>query len=346
MTISARGAYNRAVSQCHFLFLGRKDITKKTDRGDFFSEDQTIRARLRKQVWPARYLAVFNFQLDDFCVKTKKNAEYDYGGDPRAGAGKSFLDLMRQLPQVKTTLFMIPDPLFIKDNHYNHAVHPQGKYSCANPRYEAWVQWITSSQFTRRHEIAQHGYHHLQTDVRGVLPYCEFEFKDEPSALAAITGGNNLMRQIGIEAAGFKPPTWSVGHNADFGLVKALKRIPFQYVCLSSPVSGLNWDIKRVSNIYPTYYQGLLNIPQNINLNWPMEKIQRVVDGIVSRNGVITLQAHFNTQDDWMSDGLGEGNNKKIAQIVRYLETKYPRKIWFAQLQEVARWWKERKYLA
>ena len=106
---------------------------------------------------------------------------------------------------------------------------------------------------------------------------------------------------------------------------------------LSSPLSGLNWDKKRVSNIYPQYYDNLLNLPQNISILWDMEKIRQTIDKIVEFNGMITLMGHYKKDSD---DGITKENLIKISEILDYIATK---QVWYATLSEIADFWKNAK---
>lgn len=309
-------------------------VRGKTHRNDFFKGEKPS-----KKKWPKGCKAAFNLQLDDFCVKSKSNSRFDYGGDPK-GILKSFYSLLDKYPYLKTTLFTIPNPKFISNNQINHHSYPESKYAITNPNFKKWASMIKSASFKERSEIANHGLYHLQTERLHYLAAWEFEFKNFEQCHDALKKSQSLFKKVGLYPVGFKPPSWGIGHNSGFALLKAL-RGRFDYVCLSTPNSGLNWDVKRVSNVFPSYYGSLLNIPQNINLNWSMKKIKYTIDNIVELGGVITVQAHFNEQDNWMSDGLGQRTNKKIEEIMDYLNSNYPNEIWYAKLEEIAEWWKK-----
>ncbi len=321
----------------YIYFKSYKDITKKRNAfADIFENE----VKNNKNIWPNGKLAAFNLQFDDFSVKHKGNSEYDYGGNPDSKICREFKNLFVKYPYLKTTIFTIPNPKFVLNNMFNHKSHNEDKYKITNKNYTGWLSWVKSREFTKNNEIAIHGLYHCQHEIKNVWPFLEFEFKNESECENALKKSKKLFDEVGIKISGFKPPAWGIGVNSDYSLIKVLKKEcknkNFKYCCLSSPVSGLNWEKKKVSNFFPAYYEGILNIPQNINMLWPLEKIKEIIDFSASINGVIIPQLHFIEEGNWMDDGIGENSLKKLDSILEYLNTRYKNKIWFAKAEEIA----------
>jgi len=281
--------------------------------------------------WPNDCKAVFNLQFDDFSAKDGIQDPYDYGGNLNGALNKQFLCLLEKYPYIKVNLFVIADPIFVNKGFYRQSLK-QGTWCLS--RHPHVVDFLKSLPQV---ECSNHGLHHYQDKIKYFLKCREFEFKTKAACIQTIQKAEAVFSEAELPVFGFKPSGWSIGHNTGFQLIYALKEFNFDFVCLSTPVSGLNWDKKRVSFIYPEQYQGLLNIPQNLSLNWPVKKLLETIDYIVSYHGVMTLQGHYNNQYHWMSDGIGDDSIQKIKTVLNYLKTKYPGEIYFATLSEIAK---------
>lgn len=314
----------------HCVYLrGYKNIDKKVRRPDIFSEPY------RNISWPHHTKAAFVLHLDDFCCKGFHNDVFDFGGFPKKGINKDLFDFLEMYPFVKGTAFTIPDPLFV-GRGIRSSFSFQGRFSIIADEHRHWITWVCSRTFSKRIEIASHGLHHCQDDVKDFLVSREFEFKDRIASRDVIIRSEKLFSDAGIPIFGFKPSGWGIGHNSKFGIIDALKESSYLYACLSSPVSGLNWDIKRVSDLYPQLYEGILNIPQNITMNDSINNIVRLADRIVEAGGIIAPQLHYNKEDAWMSDGIGPRNLRKLGVLIDHLERNYPGKIWYATCYDIA----------
>lgn len=315
-------------SICRFHNIDRKRVV------DIFSGSG------QKEIgWPEGKLAAFNLQFDDASAKDGVSDPYDYGGNPDGALVRSYLRLLEEEPELQVTLFVIPDPTFREKGFYRGVV-PDGTWALDR-------RWAFSAflKTLPRTEIANHGLHHYQDEVRYFLKAREFEFKTRAECRETIDRSQAIFERAGFLPIGFKPSGWGIGHNADFGLLEALSDSGFSYVALSSPVSGLNWDRNRVSNIYPQFVGGLLNIPQNVSLSWALPVILKTIDAIIERRGVVTIQGHFCEQDRWMEDGIGPRMVEKIRDVMAYVKARYSDQIWFAQLADIARFCHEHKDL-
>ncbi len=324
-----RAAFYR-LARAAYALMGAVDIDRKR-RPRPTPFDHPLRQSVR---WPNGAKAAFVLQWDDACPKDGLSDPYDYGGNPQGFL--PFLDTFwEQYPQVKMTVFMIADAQFKNKGYYREAYPSQ---TWAVDRHPVFCQWFLDR--SSRLEVANHGLTHYQDERWWFLKAREFEFKTEGQSRAAIAAAQARFHRAGFRPRGFKPSGWGIGHNARFGLLLALPELQFDYVCLCSPQSGLNWDADRYSSLYPTFIGPLLNIPQNLGLvggGTPLADVDRIVEA----RGLISLQGHFNTQLNWMADGVGPRSLAQVAQVVDHLESRYPGQIWYATLADVAGFWRQ-----
>lgn len=336
------GLLNRYYRQ-RFADISQKDITRDIFAGEI---SQPIS-------WPNSARFAFNLNFDDYSAKSLKNSRYDYGGSVGEGVNKILTDLLDQHPELKTTLFVVPNARFLNQGGIFYGRVKDDRYSLDRPECTPLAEWfhIHSPQI----EVATHGYDHLNPKTGLFLAPAEFELMSNTAEIhCRLYGSWEIFKNIGIEPKGFRPPMWGIGHNSNLALLRQLVEEDFTYVSCSSPLSGLNWDKKRVSNIYPEYFitplhltdafgytrneseSRLLNLPQNVSLIWPLEKILSTIDRIAEMGGLVSLMGHANAEDAWMEDGLGPRNIAKIEAILAHLAQKYPGQVWFATLAEIA----------
>lgn len=326
--------YVRLRNKLSSIWYGRryKNIFHRDESRNIFEGEKT-----KNIVWPGNKKVALNIQFDDFCARSRKNNTYDFGGDPQGGINVLFDAFLKKHPEVKVTLFTIPRPSF-KNYEGIYYGNTQDLYDISHNEHVKLVGWIQEKK--ERVEIACHGLGHIQREIPFFLSPAEFEFRSISDSLGDIEKARNIFKKVNLEPKGFRPPAWGIGENNNFQFLEALKQSNFSYVSLSSPYSGLNWSSKKVSNVYPQYYEGMLNIPQNISIAWSMERIKAAIDQIVSINGVITLMGHYVAEYDWMEDGIGRINLEKISEILKYIDEIYGSdSVWYATLAEISDFW-------
>lgn len=301
-----------------------KNISIKQENRDLFENEE------KKQIiWHNNAKAVFNLQFDDFSAQIFKEKQINF----------LFNNFLKKHSFLKTTLFIVPNANFKNQEGIVYGWEKdENQYNLSNKEYqEGLINWLKNND--EQIEISCHGLNHFQNNIKYFLPEAEFEFQKEEQVILTIKKALSIFSKIGFEPKGFRPPAWGIGYNSDFGLIKALGNFNFSYVSLSSIFSGLNWDKKRVSNIYPQYFDNLLNMPQNISILWPLEKIKQTIDKIIDYNGLITLMGHYKKQEKYC-DGLTKEKIEKIEKILNYLSEKYQNQIWYAKLNQVADFWR------
>ena len=95
MKYAIRKIINKLSKMYDIKLVCNIDITKKRKLQDYLENERNIRQTLPKNIWPKDKKAAFVLEFDDFCTKTKKHGEYDYGGDPDSGIkpGTKFKEL-------------------------------------------------------------------------------------------------------------------------------------------------------------------------------------------------------------------------------------------------------------
>jgi len=133
-----------------------------------------------------------------------------------------------------------------------------------------------------------------------------------------------------------RPPGWGMGQ--DLALIGALKKLKFEYCASSSLNDGLNYGEKRVSNIYPMFHQGILNLPQNMGIDEILTHTSSLADEIISKEGLISLKGHY-TDNPRLGNEISGENIGRITALLDYLNRKYPNEIWYATMQKIADFW-------
>jgi len=284
------------------------------------------------------YKSAIVFIWDDLCPKNGKNSILDNGGI--SSSNLKYLDsLNKRFPFMKSTLFSIPNVSFEGCGYYSSDWISNNKFDIRNVEYEFWIKKISSKQFQKNNEISLHGLHHFQKEKK-YWPQMEYEFKTKDKCLNSIMEGKSIFKEININVTGFCPPVFGIGYNSNFGLIEALKECNFDYVCLGTKNSGVNLFNKNVSCVYPSYYQSLLNMPQNLSLTLSFEDLKKNIDDIVKLNGLIVIKGHF-VQNWRLGDGWNDEIYKKIVKVIEYLENKYFNKVKYVTFGDIGKWYKK-----
>ena len=263
---------------------------------------------------------IFLLSYDDTSMMGKSRHTFDYGGDLDGQLNRLFFDFLEKYPYLRHTLFFVPNPNFTNDGLTSRTIkndiYDIGKYS---PE-ETFLAKLSDLEKSGVIEISLHGYNHLNTKIKDYYSPFEFEFLTNREAKEKITRGLSDLGKY-FELKGFKPPAWGMGQlSGSHYLVNILQEYEFNYVCLSSPSNGLNFEGKCVNYIYPTNINSLFNIPQNISILWDLDYIYSLIDLIVKKRGIINIQLHYTLSRPSLTDGLSHENLAKLSKIVEYIK--------------------------
>jgi len=263
---------------------------------------------------------IFLLSYDDTSMMRKTKDTFEYGGNFESELNKFFFNFVDKYPYLKHTLFFVPNPIFIKEGLTSKTLK-KDIFNIDNFTLEdKFLYKLKELEKQKVVEISLHGYNHINTKIKDYYSAFEFEFLDSFEAKQKIQKGLDSLDKF-FYVEGFKPPAWSMGQlSGSYYLKNVLREFNFNYVCLSSPTNGLNYEKKKVSYIYPEITEGLFNIPQNISILWDLEYIYKLIDVIVEKKGIINVQLHYTPTHILLQDGICKKNIEKLNKIIKYLK--------------------------
>ena len=286
---------------------------------------EALRRRVMRDQLRRRDRILLNVNIDDFAPYCSSDRSIDLGGDVQGGLACDLQALLRDFPALRLTLFVIPDlrlPLFSR----------QPSARIADGRNAKWLNHYRAWSEEGRVELAAHGLHHLQTENRLFQRHIEFAFKIPAEARTAVKKTAEIFLRAGLPLTGFRPPGW--GLNRDLSLLRVIVENGFAYMAGSSLDGGLNHGRQRVSNYFPTLIGGVLNLPQNVLLDWPKSQLLGTVDRIVRARGLVSIKAH--TRWNESPNQLTAPTIAKLRWLLAALARRYGGAIEYATLYEIA----------
>ncbi|HKW67403.1 MAG TPA: DUF2334 domain-containing protein [Terriglobales bacterium] len=280
---------------------------------------RVLRDRLRR----SRILV--NVNIDDFAPYCSSDGSIDLGGDPHDGLTRELQALLKDFPALRLTLFVIPDLRLASFSRQPSAGIADGRNAQWLNHYRAWSE-------EGRVELAAHGLHHLQTENRLFQRHIEFAFKTGSEANTAVRKAAAIFLRAGLPVTGFRPPGW--GLNCDLSLLRVIAESGFAYLAGSSLDGGLNHGRQRVSNYFPTLIGGVLNLPQNVLLDWPKSQLFGTVDRIIRARGMVSIKAH--TRWNGSPNQLTAPALAKLRWLLAAIAQRYGDAIQYATLYDIA----------
>jgi hypothetical protein len=249
--------------------------------------------------------------MDDLCPVPASECGVDRGGEPGRGVSRSIEDLLESYPCLRLTLFVVPDL---------RSGRPDEDNAVDAARNADWARYYRAWTARFGVEFAQHGLHHRQTRNRWFLRHAEFAFDRRDEARQALLDGAQRMEQAGFAVEGFRPPGWEIA--SDLSLLAELRAAGYAYVAASSLDGGLNAGVQRVSHYFPTSVNGLLNLPQNIGLDEPLEQMIEQALRARRRRGLISIKAHV--ADRGVANALTSRNLEKLRRFFDWWGDRHP----------------------
>jgi hypothetical protein len=119
-------------------------------------------------------------------------------------------------------------------------------------------------------------------------------------------------------------------------LIDCLIEEGFEYAGLSSYDAGLNSNFQRVSFDYPTLINDkLISFPDNVNLDWDLERMIKRVDDLVSKRGCIVIKGHFVERK--YTNAFSVTNYEKLCLLLNYMKSKYADNIEYVTFEQAAK---------
>ncbi len=273
-----------------------------------------------------------NINFDDLSPKFCDEERLDFGGSVNQGLSSEMLKFLDAFPYAAITFFVVPSCISFTRKP-SRSLLTSERYNIASRENRVWLNYYKSLSASYHVELSVHGCRHYQTENPFFGHHTEFAFKSETESLVAVTNAKRIFNLAGLSPKGFRPPGWDM--NSDLSLCRALRENEFNYVASSSYDGGFNNGRTRVSDYYPTMVDGLMNIPQNIELDWPLDRIKRRVAEIISQHrGILSIKGHF--VNGVLSNALTSDNIRKLYSIMAHLREEYFDQIEFATMEQIA----------
>lgn len=325
--------------------LPRKGRREKKWADLLWSDEEVFRAnveathRLRLEsrtvqlgLWPAGYRAACVLNFDDLSPKSARNWPYDWGGEPRGGVNREFGRVLQDYPYIKVTHFVCANSQ--TEARLFRLEHPGDRFLITKAEHAAWRDWLHAQVATGMVEIAGHGLSHFNPKARVVA--AEYENVPLDEIMRSLQSASAYYSQAGFSVRGLRPPAWGMGQGNS--IAQALVNLGFLYGALSAVTEGLNRHSKLVSNIYPTWFRGLLNLPQNLILDHGPRFSCPQAYRVVEAGGLLAPKGHYSDSYS-IAAGLYPENVYNLRALLDFLAKGFPEQIWYATYREVAEFW-------
>ena len=280
---------------------------------------------LTKEPWPFAKKVAMTISFDDLSP-VKEPGFSDFGGNLEGPCVQRFKRLMSLFPYIKVTHFvpvvMSYDPIMSKFTNRENSID--------DIRFLSWRQQLKRCTLSGRVEVALHGVYHYNWQYESPA---EFAGLDYDEAKDLIKKSICIMSSAGFTPLGFRPPAWDLGH--DYCAVDAARDLGLEYISASGVGIGINKNNKTVSDLYPCWFRGIINIPQNITLGLPGSVIRRILADIKNKRGLLSIKGHF-VHSYYMSASLNVFNFWWLKHLLERIDN-YRDDIWFATCSEIAR---------
>lgn len=268
---------------------------------------------------------VINF--DDLSPVPDGNDIIGRGGSINDEVTIRFEKLMNMFPELGVTHFVIPNHI-INDRQ---GILDKGKFAVNDERNQTWTRYFLDLKKKYNIEFACHGLSHRQFNNFLFARHTEFAYLTLHESIKRLEIAKKKFTDIGIETIGFRPPGWDI--NSDLSIVEALKLTNFKYAALSSYDGGLNSNTLRIEHFHPTKINGIINFPDNINLDWPIEKMIETIEQIIKEGGLISIKGHFT--NDTLTNSFSETNFEKLIHVLSYLKSDHNDDFEFGTFKDV-----------
>jgi hypothetical protein len=283
---------------------------------------RVLRTPLRR-----RGRVLLNVNIDDFAPYYASGGMIDLGGRIRNGLTAELKLLLDDFPALRLTLFVIPDLRLPRG-----PLMKELQAAILDPRNAEWVEHYRAWSQQGRVELAVHGLHHAQTENWLFQQHVEFAFKSANKAKEAIRNAIEIFSRAGLPITGFRAPGWGI--NSDLSLLGAIRESGFAYIAGSSLDGGLNECRQRVSDYYPTMITGVLNLPQNVLLDWSRAELLGAVERIIRAKGIVSIKGH--TRWNGSPNQLSGAVLRKLRWLLAAIDDRYGDAIEYATLYQIA----------
>jgi len=252
----------------------------------------------------------FLISIDDISMVADGLFDYDRGKS-KNGILEKIINLAEKWEWFRPILFIVPYNVEVASGRNILCNYNNARKLTHISNFER-INILQSSQRNNLITIGMHGFHHNQRNHIGYHPYAEFEFSSVEDDLNKVNNMIAIFDSVGLKSNLFKPPSYGIGHSIKKDFKSVLANVQdIKYAFLSTPNNGLNMQSHQVSHVHETVIENFINVPQNINLCWPVEVLDRIVQNICKVNGIIHLQFHA-ISTKALEDGISDEIIDKI----------------------------------
>ena len=270
-----------------------------------------------------RVFCILNF--DDLSPLADNSGYVGRGGNINDEISKRFKTLLCLFPELGVTHFMVPDFHPVDKNYFSKS------FSILKESNLEWLDYYLDLQKKFNIEYACHGMHHRQYDNYLFARNTEFAYTKYDSSLKLLKTSIEIFEKAGIKPIGFRPPGWDI--NSDFSIIDSIKAAGLKYGALNSYDGGLNANITRVSNTNPIEINGLINFPDNINIDWSIDVIKSEIRKLVDLGGIISIKCHFSNEK--LTNSFCEENYNKLVYVLNHIKSEYSSDVTFGTFKDV-----------
>ena len=268
---------------------------------------------------------VLNF--DDLSPIPDNSSFIGRGGDINDDVSVKFKNLLQLFPNIGVTHFMVPN---FQPSDWN-VIYNKNKYSIQNTSNCKWLYYYLELSKQYNIEFACHGLHHRQYNNFLFARNTEFAYLNYSKALSLLKSSIEVFEQVGIKPIGFRPPGWDI--NSDLSIIDAIDAAGLKYSALNSYDGGLNSNTSRVSNTHPVKIKNIINFPDNINIDWSIEKIYIEIKNIINLGGIVSIKCHYSK--DTLTNALTDENYAKLIVLLKHINKEYAADVQFASFKDV-----------
>ena len=252
----------------------------------------------------------FLVSIDDISMVSQDFMNFDRG-KTQNGVLEQILKMTHKWVWFRPILFIVPynsEVLNGRNIFYSRNITRSINHQSNHYRIEMIRDAVSKNLIS----VGMHGLHHNQRNIIGYHPYAEFEFSTLEEDLSKLRLMEDAFKNADLNSNIFKPPAFGIGSFKSKDILSVIRKIEsVKYICLSTPNNGMNMRTYAVSHVNDTYFDSLINVPQNINLLWPYEVIEKVITEICKVNGCIHPQFHA-VSPKALDDGVSELMFRKL----------------------------------
>jgi hypothetical protein len=278
-----------------------------------------------KPIITDKVYCVINF--DDLSPIPDSSKYIGRGGDLKDLVTVRQTALLKLFPFIGITHFMVPN--FIPSDYYY--IFDRKHYSISDNANREWMEYYKSLGEKYNIEFSSHGVYHRQAENLLFARHTEFAYLNYEQSLKRLRDSIERFQHVGINPYGFRAPGWDM--NSDLSLIDAIAKAGLKYAGLSSYDGGLNSTVQRVSFYHPVLIKGVINFPDNINIDWPLDQIKNTIKKIVEIKGIIAIKGHFSK--DTLTNSLSEVNFNKLVETIRFIRSEFNQQVEFATFRDV-----------